>query len=272
MVPGRHFAAGWQRDHPYHAGRGGSGGRGPVPDAGGQRDGHRRDSGRPGRVLPPRCRRSPRAPGLCPASHLAGRAHRPRAGACGVLGGGGIRGVRRVRGGRPGLRRAAALGGPGRAARGELGPEETAPAGGAGRNFALAARRDQGVARQAVVAGAAALRRPSGVRLPVPADGAAGDRQPPAPLADPGGVRSSRHHRDDPHYTRRSRARRGEPDRAAGACRSGLQPGCTGHAHLPDRLLLGAALRRADRLRPVPDPAQETRETRGAGSRDPATR
>src|SRR5205823_2929949 len=83
----------------------------------------------------------------------------------------------------------AAVGRRGGATAQELGPAQTPSAGRAERDPSLPAQRHPGGTRQAVVAGAAALRGPPGVRLPVPAAGAAGDRQPPAPLADPGGVR-----------------------------------------------------------------------------------
>jgi uncharacterized membrane protein YbhN (UPF0104 family) len=59
---------------------------------------------------------------------------------------------------------------------------------------------------------------------------------------------------DDPGDPRRSRTRGGEPDRAACAGPGRLQPGGAGDAHLPAGLLLGAAVRRADRLRRLPDP------------------
>ena len=55
-----------------------------------------------------------------------------------------------------------------------------------------------------------------------------------------------------PHHPRRSRDRGSEPDRAPGARRSQLQPGRTGDAGLPHRLLLGAAVRWTDRLRTIP--------------------
>ena len=133
------------------------------------------------------------------------------------------------------------------------------PLEGLDQTLLVPARRHPGGTRQAVVAGAAALRRTPGVRLPVPAVRAAGHREPPASLADPGGLRGGRHRRDDPGHPRRSRAGGGEPDRAPGAGRSELQSGRAGHAHLPDRLVLGAVARRAGRLRPVQDPVPETR-------------
>ena len=128
-----------------------------------------------------------------------------------------------------------------------------------GLDETLLAQRNQirAALGQPVVAGAAAVRRPPGVRLPVPAAGAAGDRQPPASLADPGRLRGGRHHRDDPDHPWRPGHRRGQPDRAPGAGRGELQPGRAGHAHLPDRLVLGAAARRTDRLRPVQVPVPE---------------
>ena len=79
----------------------------------------------------------------------------------------------------------------------------------------------------------------------------------PRPVADPGGLRGRRRRRDDPGHARRPRAGGGEPDRAPGARRGQLQPGRAGHAHLPARLLLGTAVCRAGRLRPVPAPVPE---------------
>ena len=129
-----------------------------------------------------------------------------------LLGAASLRGLRRLRRGGADLRRAAALGRRGGATAQELGPAQTSAAGRAGRDPSLPAQRHPGSTRQAVVAGAAAFRGPPGVRLPVPAAGAAGDRQPPAPLADPGGVRGGGHRRDDPSYPGRPRAGGGEPD------------------------------------------------------------
>ena len=142
---------------------------------------------------------------------------------------------------------------PGGAAGQELGAAEKAPADRAGRDPAGSAQRDPRGAGPAVVAGAAAVGRPPGVRLPVPARRAARHRQPPASLTDPRGLRGGRHHRADPHNPRRAGRGGGEPDRAPGAGRGQLQPGRAGHARLPARLVLGTAAGRAGRLRPVPD-------------------
>ena len=76
---------------------------------------------------------------------------------------------------------------------------------------------------QAVVAGGAPLGRTPRPRLPLPPRRAAGDRQPPTTLLDPGGLRGRRHRRHDSHHAGRSGHCGGESDRTPCAGRRHLQ-------------------------------------------------